>query len=160
MRVPSYGDANRGRMDTNMTPMIDVVFQLLIFFVCTVSFQALEEVLPTNLRAPGAGAGATALDPALAELEDAIIRIEREGAKTHWSLSSRNFATLPELRAVLGQLAQLRADLPVILDSQPDVPLGDVIDTYDMCRVIGFDKIQFAAHTPVNPAPPTPPAGS
>ena len=36
-----------------MTPMIDVIFLLLIFFVCTASFQAPEQILPTNLRLPG-----------------------------------------------------------------------------------------------------------
>ena len=41
-------------MEVKMTPMIDVIFLLLIFFVCTASFRAVEEVLPTNLSLPGA----------------------------------------------------------------------------------------------------------
>ncbi|MEA1952290.1 MAG: biopolymer transporter ExbD, partial [Planctomycetota bacterium] len=46
MRRPSYHREGRERLDVKMTPMIDVIFLLLIFFVCTASFQMLEEVLP------------------------------------------------------------------------------------------------------------------
>ena len=35
-------------MDSAMTPMIDVVFLLLVFFVWTASFVAVEQVLPVS----------------------------------------------------------------------------------------------------------------
>ena len=40
----------RGRtsLDNMMTPMIDVVFLLLIFFLTTASFQRLEKLLPSS----------------------------------------------------------------------------------------------------------------
>ena len=42
--------AHRDRNPTvQMTPMIDVVFQLLIFFICTASFAAVEELLSLSL---------------------------------------------------------------------------------------------------------------
>ena len=52
MRVPSHHD-DRRQTDVAMTPMIDVVFQLLIFFICTASFQLAEELLPTSLAITG-----------------------------------------------------------------------------------------------------------
>ena len=36
-------------MDSAMTPMIDVVFLLLIFFVWTASFQIVEQILPSEI---------------------------------------------------------------------------------------------------------------
>ena len=36
-------------IDSAMTPMIDVVFLLLVFFVWTASFQVVEFVLPSNM---------------------------------------------------------------------------------------------------------------
>ena len=38
-----------------------------------------------------------------------------------------------------------QTDAPVILHPDPEVPLGHVIDLYDLARLIGFAKIQFAA---------------
>jgi hypothetical protein len=32
-----------------------------------------------------------------------------------------------------------------VLDPASDVPLGDVIDVFDLSRVVGFQKVQFAA---------------
>ena len=36
-------------IDSAMTPMIDVVFLLLVFFVWTASFQIIEQVMPSQL---------------------------------------------------------------------------------------------------------------
>jgi biopolymer transport protein ExbD len=133
------------KMDVKMTPMIDVVFQLLIFFVCTVSFQALEEILPADLQAPEGQGTTKPLDPALEELEEVVIRVVSEEGRTAWVLNERTYADLASLRGTLGQLVRIRSDLPVILDIDATVPMGDVIDVYDACRVAGFDRVQFAA---------------
>lgn len=143
MKLPP--NRERGRFDVKMTPMIDVVFLLLIFFVCTASFQQLEEVLPTHLRAETTGASSAELDPELLELEDVIVKVVRRDGRTAWVLNEQPYATLAELRGVLEQLAAIRADLPVILDVQGQVPIGEVIDVYDVCRLAGFEMVQFAA---------------
>lgn len=44
------------QFELEMTPMIDVIFQLLIFFMCTISFKILEGKLDTFLpknKGPG-----------------------------------------------------------------------------------------------------------
>ena len=38
---------------------------------------------------------------------------------------------------------------PVILDIEPNVPLGDVIEVYDACRAAEFQSVNFAVETPV-----------
>lgn len=145
MRRPTtYHRGDRSTFDINMTPMIDVVFQLLIFFICTANFQVLEELLPSNLLGPGAVAAAE-LPPDLQELEEVIIKLSTEQGAPRWRINERNYVRRAELQGVLDSLAQLRSDLPVILDISPDAPLGLVIDLYDLCRLAGFEKIQFAA---------------
>ena len=52
MRVP-HSHSDRINFDVKMTPMIDVVFLLLIFFVCTASFQIAEALLPAPLAYAG-----------------------------------------------------------------------------------------------------------
>jgi biopolymer transport protein ExbD len=132
-------------MDVKMTPMIDVVFQLLIFFVCTVSFQALEEILPADLKAAGGVASKAEIDPELLELEELVIRVESVDGRTQWSLNGRVYASLADLRSVLRQLVEVRSDMAVILDIDPGIAMGDVIDVYDTCRMAGFERIHFAA---------------
>src|SRR5262245_58567237 len=54
LRRPSPYPVERG-FDVMMTPMIDMVFLLLVFFVCTAGFDRPEENLPSNLSLPGVG---------------------------------------------------------------------------------------------------------
>ena len=49
MRRPSVFHRDQGALEIKMTPMIDVVFLLLVFFVWTASFHAVEYLLPSSL---------------------------------------------------------------------------------------------------------------
>jgi biopolymer transport protein ExbD len=143
LRVPSHHD-DRRQTDIAMTPMIDVVFQLMIFFICTASFQLTEELLPTSLAITGGTTAAAAIeiDP---DLERIIVRGESTGGGTAWTVNDRPCASLTEVEQMLHAVAKIDASLPVILDVAGEVPLGDMIDVYDLCRLAGFAKIQFAA---------------
>lgn len=135
---------DRGRFDVKMTPMIDVVFQLLIFFLCTASFQALEESLPTTL-APSGASQAEAPPEELELLDEVLVRVEHHEGQVRWRVNERPCERLQQLRELLDLVARIRTDVPVILDVDPEVALGDVIDVYDLCRLAGFERIQFAA---------------
>lgn len=145
MRRPPYRRSDQGRFDATMTPMIDVVFLLLIFFLCTANFQVLEELLPTRLLAQGAVAADLPLDPELQELEEVVIHLQAPGGQLEWVVNDRRYPQLAQVRAILFALAEVQSELPVVLDVDPDVPLGDVIDLYDVCRLAGFQQVQFAA---------------
>jgi biopolymer transport protein ExbD len=47
MKAVYHRNDNR-RPDVMMTPMIDVVFLLLVFFLATASFDRLEQILPSG----------------------------------------------------------------------------------------------------------------
>jgi biopolymer transport protein ExbD len=142
MRIPTHHD-DRRQTDIAMTPMIDVVFQLMIFFICTASFQAAEEFLPSQLSITG-GTSTPApieLDP---ELERILVRATRTDGATNWIVNQRQCPTLLEVRQVLAAVAAIDKSLPVVLDVAGEVPLGDMIDVYDLSRLAGFEQIQFA----------------
>ncbi len=141
----SWRDARfrRGETQLQMTPMIDVVFLLLIFFVCTASFQAIEYVLPSEVVVSGVG-DSTAVDVP-PDLEQLVIDVAPRDSAIPWKVNDRECRTPEDLRGVLDALVSLAADMPVILDCEPATPLGDAIDTYDLCRSLGFAKVQFAA---------------
>jgi biopolymer transport protein ExbD len=128
-----------------MTPMIDVIFLLLIFFVCTASFQAAEEVLPTNLSLPGTTSEAQPVDPELEDLDEIVVKVLWRDGRVAWQINGRDLPGLDAVRSVLRAAAGVKIDLPVILDVDAPVPIEDVIDVYDVCRQIGLRRVQFAA---------------
>ena len=141
-----FKKAEVANAEMDMTPMIDVIFNLLIFFVCTVSFRPPELLLPTNLSMAGSGATSIPLPQEIAELEDVVIKVLAAEDQVNWQINDRPYASLAEVRDVLMAIVELQANLPVIIDAQAEVPLGSVIDLYDLCRLVGFDKVQFAAN--------------
>ncbi len=127
-----------------MTPMIDVIFLLLVFFVCTASFRTVEESLPATLS----WAGATAeqpVEPELLDLDQVIVRIHWRDGTLEWRVNDRPLESLAEVREVLAGVAAVQADLPVILDPDGEVPIEAVIDVYDLCRRVGLVRVQFSA---------------
>ena len=68
------GDRERARISLSITPMIDVVFQLLIYFLLTAGIVSKER----NLRAelPPEQAASTSDDPFTLDVEPLIIRVQ------------------------------------------------------------------------------------
>lgn len=146
MRLP-FRSRTSGSTEIAMTPMIDVVFLLLIFFICTASFQIAENVLPSNLLLAGSTVSDLDVEPDL-QLERVIVKLRMSERKLGWIVNDRPYAMLADVQAVLRAVAEIDPSLPVILDVEGSVPLGDVIDVFDICRRVGFEKIQFAASVP------------
>ena len=144
MKIPSYLH-HRSDDDRAMTSMIDVVFLLLIFFVCASVGQIRESLLATELP-PG-----TLESNEVVEQQQPLGRVwltlERRGGVTIAEVNSREYDDLAALEATLRGLAELAPEIPVILDIGPDVPLGDLIRVYDTCRAARFQSIHFAADT-------------
>lgn len=148
MRRPPYHRPDR--LDVKMTPMIDVVFLLLVFFVCTASFRPLEQLLPTNLSLPGGVASEIVLDPWEQELEEVVIKLTRQGDTLVWTINNNHQCQqIEQVAAVLKALSAVTAgpgpQVPVVLDVAGVIPMESVIDLYDLCRALGYDRIQFAA---------------
>jgi biopolymer transport protein ExbD len=113
---PSAARRRRERLGTrgmsvNMTPMIDVTFLLLVFFIATTRFSGDENVLRMDLGrrtapAPAAGASAAAAPAApkadpFAYADDALrLDVQPDGTITAGSPLGRTF-TPAELRAAL-----------------------------------------------------------
>jgi biopolymer transport protein ExbD len=149
MRRPAYHRNDNGRLEVSMTPMIDVIFLLLIFFVSTASFQVVEEVLPTNLSLPGTTQSDLQVDPLEEDLDEIVVKILWQEGRPRWQVNQRDYDRLDRVRAVLAAAAGIKIDLPVILDVDAEVPIENVIDVYDLCRQIGLRRIQFAASVEV-----------
>ena len=128
-----------------MTPMIDVVFLLLIFFVCTTSFQIPESILPSPLSLAGTSATESPAEPTETELERVLISVSQRNGELRLTVNDQNCPSLARLSVLLAALSKVDATLSVLLDIDGDTLLGPVIDIYDRCRLAGFRNIQFAA---------------
>lgn len=148
MRVPQLH--NRNRQFDAMTPMIDIVFLLLIFFVVSASGQLREALLPTELAAQGAVESDLPPQPEESPTVDVWLKLDRspETGQTVVDMNGTLYTDLELLKAQLRALAELGPDNPVILDIAQNVPLGDVVDVYDTCQAAGFESVNFAADPP------------
>lgn len=145
MRIPSRHNNDRQSMELPMTPMIDVIFQLIIFFLATSSFQSPEEVLPTNMSLPGSTSQTVKIDPLEQDLDEVVVKVMWREGRPWWVVNQREYGQLSQVEDVLSAVAGFQADLPVRLDVEGVVPMENVIDVYDLCRRIGLERIQFAA---------------
>lgn len=144
MRIPTHRHEVE---NTSMTPMIDVIFQLLIFFVCASAGQIVESHLPTELAAGAVESAA----PVIVErpFGEVWLRLRRkevagdEGV-TVVELNDREYADAASLRQTLLALAETTPEIPVILDIDGPVPLGDVVRVYDACQSAQFRQVSFA----------------
>lgn len=144
MRRPSVFHRDQSGLEIKMTPMIDVVFLLLVFFVWTASFHAVEYLLPSSLSQQLGNASVIDSPPPEAEFEDVIVRILWQDDQVVWQVNGQDVLSLDEVKQRLQLVAGIKTDAPVILHPDEEVPVGDVIDVYDISRIAGFDKIQFA----------------
>ncbi len=137
--------ARREPLEIKMTPMIDVVFLLLVFFVWTASFQVVEYLLPSELSTLLGNQAALEEPPPEADFEDVVIRIHWTDDQPGWTINDQQADSLAQLHQRLQAIAQVKQDAPVILHPDEEVPLGDVINVFDLSRLVGFEKIQFVA---------------
>ena len=147
MRRPSIYTDRREPLDVKMTPMIDVVFLLLIFFVWTASFQIVEHILPSSVSELTGDDSISPNEPPPpeADFHDVVVRILWADGRASWRVGEETLNDLAGVEAKLARIFQANAEAPVIIDPDNATPLGDVIDVYDLSRRIGFDEVQFAA---------------
>ena len=131
------------RMTLNMTSMIDVVFLLLIFFICTANFNPLEERLPMNLSHPGSFLEVVKLTPEEEDFKFATIRVLASNGRIYWQINDRPCNSPGEVGAVLQSLAAIKPDLPILIEMDDAAAWEHFIHIYDLCRANGLNRVQL-----------------
>ena len=134
-------------LNLQLTPLIDCVFLLLIYFLWSSSFAAGELSLFGRLAPQASGAGGLPANAPIEEsdFEPIVVRVIRRGNQIAWTMQDATIGSLAELRQSFQNIAQIKPDVPITIRPSSDVPLGDVISAYDLARLAGLTKIQFAA---------------
>ncbi len=117
---------NGPRLD--MTPMIDVVFQLLIFFVVTLKQEDIMSKL-TAARPRGEQGGVTQL-----HLIDVSIR------SSGFTCNGRA-VSLGELDGMIGRFATFSQQATVVLTCDSDSPHGALVQALDVCQRHGMANV-------------------
>lgn len=130
-----------------MTPMIDVIFLLLVFFLTTSSFQLVELALPSSISETKAAAGSSDQPPPVPDqdaIEQIVIKLTFENGQPAATLNGSRLPNLAELPERLRAISQIRADVPVIIDPNGDVPAALVVTAYDGARQVGLSRVFLA----------------
>ena len=136
----------RGSSDVAMTPMIDVVFLLLVFFVWTASFRIAEKRLPGTVALPPAGKEAQPEPEAVSPEEDfepVVIRISWNG-RPQWRVQETPVDDVDALTRRLATIFEIRPESVLVIHPDSNVPLGHVLAAYDAARRAGFRTVRFA----------------
>ena len=124
--------------DFEMTPMIDVVFLLLIFFICTTQFPEFEGKFEVRLPDPGSVRKAAESDDIPQEI---IVRVMRDGTL----LVNEAEKTEEELVGLLTLLADMSPKQAVIIDGEAQAIHMHVVRVLNACYRAGISNISFAA---------------
>lgn len=121
----------------NMTPMIDVVFQLIIFFVCTVELerQAIDESIRLSMAEHG---------PAVEQKDprEVVVEVDERGRIS----VARNYMNEIFLRNMLRNIVISHGQTtPVIIRAAGGAKHEDIRKVMDACAYAGLWKVSFAA---------------
>jgi biopolymer transport protein ExbD len=152
MAGASMGDSGDNPVPLNVTPLIDVIFCLCIFFFCSFHFRQLEGKMESWLP-KDRGVQATPVQKVEIEEIRIFLRFNSNAADASEAVS-RQIMSQPvtnddNFRQVLKGLVANYAkqdvnEAPVIIDSDPNVPWKEVVNALSLCRLEGLQKLQFA----------------
>jgi len=138
MRVPSR--ARGSPLSINMTPMIDVVFQLIIFFLISSHLSKQEAQLPLPL--PVAASGEKEGDETNPRV---TINVRADG---QLSLAGKPLGAAELAQRLQGKLAETGADLEVRIRSDRTVAYRHVEPILLACARAGIWNVAFAVYRP------------
>jgi len=125
------------------TSMMDVVFLLLIFFLCASQFRSQEQRLDAFLPKDK---GPQAISTTVRQLDEIVLHVTAlEASNLEMpEFRIREFRTnsANDLYAHLAQLKQV-GDMPVVIDGRPLCPFRHVMTALDCCARAGLVKVEF-----------------
>jgi biopolymer transport protein ExbD len=128
------------KLEIQMTAMIDVVFQLLIFFMVTASFVKTEKNLDPAIKVKKSSAQATS------HLEPAIVEVSRGGGGFVFKLGGREIQSQEELTRLLRQFDN-KVD-GAFVKVADDAPFAMAAAAIQSCKSAGFLAVSYVPNDP------------
>ena len=144
----NIGEASDNPVGVNAVPLVDVIFCLCLFFMCSLKFKQLEGKIETWLPKDR---GVEQTPPDKIVLEEIRVFMRWLDGRTVIKVGNRAPAgTDLELMQTINQMSNDykklgKTDFPVLIDALGDVPWKDVIHVLDLCKKDKLERIEFAA---------------
>jgi biopolymer transport protein ExbD len=139
------GSSQDNPVSLNVVPMVDVIFCLCVFFMCSFEFEQLEGAfdawLPKNRgNVCGRATGQ--------EIRVALAWDTEDQRTTRW-FGQRVVEDEFELTQLIrgahdDSVLRGQHDVPLIIDGDPRVPWQDVIEVVNTAKELHFENIEFA----------------
>ena len=126
--------------ELNLTPLIDVVFLLLIFFMVSTTFDKEARI---KVELPEAATQ----DEQVAKLKSLDITVDSTGRYFINQKEVVNTEKATLIRAIEKEVGE-RRDLPVIINADANARHQSVIKVLDATSELGFNTMTFAAKLP------------
>jgi len=122
-------------IELNLTPLIDVVFLLLIFFMVSTTFEKQSKL---KLQLPDSSA--------VAEVQDQKSITIGIDAKGHYYINDRQVVntSLDTLKIALEKITDGKKDMLVILKADAKTPHQSVVTAMDAAGQLGLVKLSIA----------------
>ena len=135
MHRPGKRGARSEGCKTDMTPMIDVVFQLIIFFIVTIKMD--QDKNPDIELAPSVhGPAIEDEDP-----RTMIVEVSQNG----WISIHGAQLTRPKFRQIMAARYRRYGQFPVLIRGDYRARHKAIKDVMDICTGVGIWRINFAA---------------
>ena len=131
MRFKRHMELEHGLKQIDIAPLIDMVFQLLIFFMLTSSF-VMQPGIKVNLP--------KAVTSEIVKFENIEILVSSENI----TYLNGKVVTTQELKNLLAQAAKRKQSILIKADKRAS--LGRVVEIWDLCRDLGIVQINIATN--------------
>ncbi|MFA5144972.1 MAG: biopolymer transporter ExbD [Candidatus Omnitrophota bacterium] len=131
MRFKGRMELEHGLKQIDIAPLIDIVFQLLIFFMLTSSF-VIQPGIKVNLP--------KAITSEAVKSENIEILVTGENV----TYLNGRVVTTQELQALLKQAA--KRDQTILIKADRRASLGRVVEVWDLARDLGITQINIATN--------------
>jgi biopolymer transport protein ExbD len=154
--VSTPGESSDNPVPINVTAMVDIIFCLCIFFMCSFHFRQLEGKMESWLPRDK-GVNTTPVNNPLIEEVRIFLKFNPQASDASTAVirqvGPHRVNTDDDLRARLREMVANFAksglsQVPVIIDSDPLVPWREVVNVLSVCRLEKLEKLEFAGpHT-------------
>ena len=131
MQFKRHMELEHGLKQIDIAPLIDMVFQLLIFFMLTSSF-IMQPGIKVNLP--------RAVTSEVVKQENVEVAISSENV----IYINGKVITAQELKTLLKQTAGAKGSILIKADRRAS--LGRIVEVWDMCRDLGITQINIATN--------------
>lgn len=146
---------NAEKAEPNLTPLLDVVFQLITFFMLVINFS--QDNFDSRIKLPVAGSARPQDDAARLAEERLVLNVDSQG---HLLFNGRSLSTdeairtikleaqiaRANIRALKGNVAP-NVELParVVIRADRDTPFSALFSLINTCQTNGYQKFDLKA---------------